>query len=246
MNELVNRIKQHRSIRNYTGEAVKEEDLQAIIESAILAPSSINGQQWSILIVKDKEKKKKLVELCGGQPWIEACDVFMIFLMDYYPIAKKMEEKGLPFEHATSIESIMVGSVDVGIAYSNAMNVAESLGYGTVPIGAIRREPYEVIDMFELPKYVYPILGMCIGVEEGQQAVKPKMSYDTKVSIDVYNSQRDQHIEKYDAIIKKYMEERTNHAQSHTWSEAVATVYSKVYFPKVKGSLHQQGFTYEK
>lgn len=246
MNDLINRIKNHRSIRSYTGEDVKEEDLKAIIESAILAPSSINGQQWSIIIVKDEEKKKKLAELCGGQPWIEKSSVFMIFLMDYYKIAKKMEEKGLVFENATSIESIMVGSVDVGIAFSNAMNVAESLGYGTVPIGAVRREPQEIIDMLELPKYVYPVLGMCIGVEEGNQAVKPKLSYEAKVSVDVYNRNTDKFIDEYDEIIREYMKERTNGAQINSWSEGVSNIYSKVYFPKVRGTLKNQGFTNEK
>lgn len=97
MNELINRIKNHRSIRSYTGEEVKSEHLKEIIESAIMAPTSINGQQWSIIIVKDKEKKDKIAELCGGQPWISKSSVFMIFLMDYYKIAKKNGRKRSSF-----------------------------------------------------------------------------------------------------------------------------------------------------
>lgn len=157
-----------------------------------------------------------------------------------------MEEKGLVFENATSIESIMVGSVDVGIAFSNAMNVAESLGYGTVPIGAVRREPQEIIGLLELPKFVYPVLGMCIGVEEGNQEVKPRLSCEARVSVDVYNTDTDKVVEEYDEKIKKYMTERTSGAQTNTWSEGVSAVYKNVYFPKVRETLIKQGFTNEK
>lgn len=246
MKDLISMIKNHRSIRNYTGEDVKEEDLRAIIEGAIHAPTSINGQQWSIIIVEDQEKKDKLAELCGGQSWISKASVFMIFLMDYYKIAKKMKENGIAFENATSIESIMVGSVDVGIAFSNAMNVAESLGYGIVPIGAVRREPQEVINLLELPKYVYPVLGMCIGVEEGEQEIKPRLPYDATVSVDVYNRDTDKYVKEYDEKIREYMIKRTNGQQNHSWSEFVSSIYRNVYFPKVRESLKNQGFTNEK
>lgn len=246
MTDLIQMIKNHRSIRNYTDEQVKEKDLQAIIESAIHAPSSINGQQWSLLVVKDQVKKEQLAQLCGGQPWIAKAPVFMIFLMDYYKIAKKMEEYGYPFEHSTSIESIMVGSVDVGIAFSNAMNAAESLGYGIVPIGGVRNEPNEIIALLELPKYVYPVLGMCIGVEEGKQEVKPRLPYEAMVSVDVYNQNSDLYVKAYDETIKEYMSKRTNGKNQRSWSEAVASAYKAVSSTKVRDSLKEQGFTNEK
>lgn len=246
MNETINIMKAHRSIRNYTGEAVKEEHLRAIIESAIHAPTSINGQQWSIIVIEDQAKKDRIAELAGGQPWISKCSVFMVFLMDYHKVAKKMEAQGIPFEHATSIESVMVGAVDVGIAFSNAMTAAESLGYGIVPIGAIRREPFEIIELLGLPKYVYPVLGMCIGVEAGDQGLKPRLPYDATVSIDIYNAETDTLVADYDALYKEYLAQRPDTTMAPAWTEFVGSVYNRVYFPKVKSSLEQQGFTAEK
>lgn len=246
MNDVIKTLKEHRSIRNYTSAAVSEEHLKMIIECAIHAPSSVNGQQWSIIIVDDQEKKDEIAVLCGGQEWISKSSVFMVFLMDYYQIAKRMEEQGLPFENAASAEALMVGSVDVGIAFSNAMTAAESLGYGVVPIGAVRREPYEMIRLLELPQYVYPVLGMCIGVPEGEQALKPRLPFAAKVSHNVYDKEKSSLVHAYDKEIRDYLINRTGNPDSKTWSEAVGNIYKKVYFPKVKGSLCQQGFSLEK
>lgn len=245
MNEVIKTIHQHRSIRNYTGEAVKEEHLDMIIRSAIHAPSSINGQQWSVIIVKDQKKKDEIAELTGGQEWISKSAVFMIFVIDYARIAKEFEKKGVAFENIRSVEAIMVGSVDVGIAFSNAMNAAESLGYGIVPIGAVRRKPKDIIELLELPQYVYPVLGMCIGVESGEQAMKPRLPYEAYVSVDRYEPVSEDILAAYDKEIKEYMIERTGGKDDTSWLDRVTSVYSKVYFPEVYGSLREQGFKNE-
>ena len=75
MNEAIRTIQDHRSIRQYTDEAVSDEHLDTIIQSAQSAASSINGQQVTIISVQDKEKKK-LSELAGNQAWIDQAPLF--------------------------------------------------------------------------------------------------------------------------------------------------------------------------
>lgn len=60
-------MSKHVSIRKYKDEDIKEEDLSKILKSAQFAPSSINGQQWSIIVIKDNETKKKIATLTGGK-----------------------------------------------------------------------------------------------------------------------------------------------------------------------------------
>lgn len=83
MNEAIRTIQDHRSIRQYTDEAVSDEHLDTIIQSAQSAASSINGQQVTIISVQDKEKKKKLSELAGNQAWIDQAPLFLIFCADF-------------------------------------------------------------------------------------------------------------------------------------------------------------------
>lgn len=242
MQNIYELMTNHRSIRAYQEEKVKEEDLKQILEAAIHGPSSINGQQWSVIVIRDQEVKKKIAALTGGQVWIEKAPVFLLFVGDYYRVSKAMKKQNESFENMASIEATMVASVDAGIAFSNAMNMAESLGYGIVPIGAVRREPDELIDLLSLPQYVYPIVGMCIGVPAEKPMLKPRFPYEMMVHEEQYQTDIDAALSAYDETVKAYMKERTGGKEIKSWSEGVAGVYKRVYFPKVKDSLTRQGY----
>lgn len=239
-------IKSHTSKRKYKTQEVKERDLEKILEAARLAPSSINGQQWSVIVVKDKEKKREFVQLTGGQKWIEDAPVFLVFVADYYRTAIALEKEKKEFKNMESIESTIVSSVDVGLAFSNAMNVAESMGYGIVPIGAIRNDPEKVIELLKLPEKVYPILGMCIGVPDEDPMKKPRFQREAMIHEEVYNRDLKSEVDKYDETIENYIKERTNGKDVKNWSKGVSKTYSIVYSPKVYDSLKKQGFKNEK
>ena len=123
--DVFDTIKKHRSIRKYKDKDVKQEDLDKILEAAQLAPSSINGQQWSIIVIKNDETKKQFAELTGGQEWVAKAPVFLVFVADYYRAGIALKKEGKEFKNIESIEATMVSAVDVGLAFSNAMNVAE-------------------------------------------------------------------------------------------------------------------------
>lgn len=245
MNDVIKTIQHHRSIRNYTDDPVRDEHLRMILEAAVRAPSSMNGQQRSIVIVKDQQKKERIASLAGDQVWIANAPVFMVFVMDYSRIAKKMQSMGVPFENIHSVEAIMAGCIDSALALSNAMHAAQSLGYGVVSIGGIRSEPDEMIEILELPEYVYPLLGLCIGVPSGYQALKPRLPYEAIVSVDTYNSNTESLVDEYDEEIREYLMERSEGRSSATWSAQVSSAYKQVYFPKVYDSLKRQGFSNE-
>jgi len=59
-------IQDRRSIREYTDEAVSDQDLDMILEAARQAPSGENAQPWRYVIVKDAETRKKLGAIAGG------------------------------------------------------------------------------------------------------------------------------------------------------------------------------------
>lgn len=59
MNKVIEQLQNRRSVRNFTGEKVKDEDLELILRTAQRAPSSVNGQQISLIVTRDKEKLKK-------------------------------------------------------------------------------------------------------------------------------------------------------------------------------------------
>ena len=59
----------------------------------------------------------------------------------------------------SNIDTLIIGSHDVGISMQNATVAAESMGLGTVDIGAIRYKSLEITKELNLPKYCIPICG---------------------------------------------------------------------------------------
>ncbi len=54
--KILDLIRERRSVRKYQPQAIEEDKLQAILESARLAPSASNSQPWHFYVVKDKAK----------------------------------------------------------------------------------------------------------------------------------------------------------------------------------------------
>jgi len=59
-------LKTRRTVRSYTGEPVARQDLQELIDSAVLAPTGMNFQPWAFTVVTDQEVMRKLNAIVLG------------------------------------------------------------------------------------------------------------------------------------------------------------------------------------
>ena len=76
--ELSKIIENRYSCRDYTSEAVSEEQLEYIKECVRLAPSAVNKQPWRFRIVKSEEGKRKLRE-CYDREWFATAPMYIIY-----------------------------------------------------------------------------------------------------------------------------------------------------------------------
>lgn len=246
MNKVIETLLSHRSFRSYLEKDVDENQLEQIIQAVQAAPSWINGQQVSVIAVKDVDRKKKLAELCGGQKHIEEAPVFLVFCADFYRtyIASQMEEMSL---HVTdNIDSLLVGATDVGIALGAAVTASESFGLGTVPIGGIRRNLKEVIEMLELPPYVLPISGLCIGHPAETPDLKPRLPKEAVYHTETYKKDVHKMLEEYNLRYSEYLQKSSQGKRNGTWTKAVANFFSKPYFQGIEEELKQQKYFSDK
>ena len=246
MNEVIKLLNNHRSIRNYTSELISDEYLDLIIRASQSAPSSINGQQVTIIGVKDEKNKKKLSELVGDQVYVDKAPLFLVFCADFYRAKLAAEITGEKLVITESEEARLVGAVDVGLALSNAIAAAESLGLGIVPIGGIRKEPEAVAELLGLPQFVFPMVGLAIGHPAETSEVKPRFPKEVVYHSEVYNKDLLGKIKEYDEVIKEHMIKATDGKLDKNWSETVSSVYKYVYYPKVKAAIEKQGFKGER
>ncbi|WP_312239925.1 NADPH-dependent oxidoreductase [Pantoea sp.] len=246
MNSTIETLINHRSDRSFLDKAIPDDVLDSIIQAAYRAPTSIHSQQVSLVITRDKATKAKLAELAGGQPWIAQAPVFITFVLDMYKTAEGMKLTGETQIAHESIESVVSGSIDVGIALGTAMAAARSAGLGVVPIGGIRRDPLEVIKLLNLPEMTMPINGLTLGYVDEPAALKPRLPLATFRHEEAYRT------EGLNTLIVQHNDELTQHWKNidrnggESWSNTVANYYKNIYFPNVLPALKKQGFGTEK
>ncbi len=60
MKEFFGVLKTRRSVRSYTAEPVSREEIQELIDSAVLAPTGMNMQPWAFTVVTNQEVMQKV------------------------------------------------------------------------------------------------------------------------------------------------------------------------------------------
>ena len=232
MNPVLECLYNHKSIRKYKDQPIEDEKLEKIIKAAQAAPTWCNGQQVSIIAIKDKARKGLFEKLCWGQKYISECSVFLIFCADFYRVSLAFEKEGKSKEtfekYITQLDTVILGGHDVGIAIQNATVAAESLGLGTVDIGAVRIKCLEVAKELNLPKYCLPLIGLCVGYPDDNPGIKPRMPMKAVFFEDKYDTEKAKAgMDEYDDVFKKYLAERETNARDSNWSKSISDIYSK-------------------
>ena len=247
MNPVIESLLKHKSVRKYKNQPLEDEKLQLIIKAAQAAPTWCNGEQVSIIAVKDQAIKDKIRDLAWGQQYISSCSVFLVFCADFYRISIAFEKGGKTKEdfekYITHIDTLVVGSHDVGIALQNATVAAESLGLGTVDIGAIRGKSLEITKLLNLPKYCIPLVGLCVGYPDDNPGVKPRLPMTSVCFDNKYDTEKAKAgVEEYDVTYQKYLSERDSNARDSNWSKSISKIYSSFSVDATYDLLKQQGF----
>jgi nitroreductase len=129
--ELMEAIKGRRSVRSYTSDLIPEGKLQKILEAIQWSPSWANTQCWEIVVVKEAETKKRLVEtLTPTNPAREAITQAPVTLVVVAIEGKAGFKKGGP-----STDKGDWYMFDCGVAMQNLCLSAHAEGLGTVIVG---------------------------------------------------------------------------------------------------------------
>ncbi len=241
MNETLRIQRSHRSIRSYKTDPVSDEMLARIVAAAHQAPTSMNAQEISLVVVRDAEKRVHIAELAGGQAWIAQAPVFIAIVIDFHKTDLGVRKGGQTQIIHESMEGFGVAAVDAGIVLGTLITAAESLGLGVVPIGGIRRNPQGMIDLLGLPPLTFPLVGLTIGHIKDDVPLKPRMDINTFRHDERYDaSGYAAAIDAYDQTIMEYWN-KLGRGDGMTWSDTLASRLHTVYFPLVKPVAAMQG-----
>jgi FMN reductase [NAD(P)H] len=246
-NKTIEQLQNRKSIREFTGERVSDEDLELIFKTAQRAPTSINAQQISLVYTRDKEKIKKIAELSGGQNQIAIADIFVAIVIDFNRTNHAAIATNRTQVVEKTAEGILMGAIDAGIVLNHLQSSAEALGYGTTAIGGIRANSDDIIKLFGLPKRTFVAVGSTIGVptQNAKNApLKPRVPFESFVMEEVYDEQKVKDgVYAYNKEFKEFRD-KTGSGTLPTYFEITASTYEKSYFRKTGKVLEAQGFKF--
>ncbi len=226
----------HRSRRSYHGDPVSEEQLGWIVDSARYAPTSSFIQAYSVVAVRDPDKKRAVARLCGDQPHILEAPVFLAICADLYKLKLCCERHGKDLRHR-SLEVFVQASIDAALVGQNLQLAAESEGLGSCMLGAARNHPVELARLLDLPRHVYVVFGMVIGRARDEPVARGRMPLDGVLHHESYRTDHLQEaIDAADASMRDWAR-RTNRElggylgrpvnEQKGWSDRMAALWGR-------------------
>ena len=152
--EVLEAITSRRSIRNYTGVPISEEQLDTVLRSGFQAPSAHNKQPWHFIVVRDPNSLSSMAELHPYAKMLPSAGCGIVVCGD-----KKLEgETGFIVE-------------DCSAAIQNMLLAAHGIGLGAVwcglyPITALTKGIRLLLD---IPSDIIPVGLVVVGNKESDR-----------------------------------------------------------------------------
>ena len=142
-------IKTRRSIKSFQDHEMSKDEINKLLEAAILSPTSYNIQNWRFVIVTKQDLKDKLCVLSYGQRQVAEASLVIILCADLKAWDKNPERywKNIPEELRKSLAKAIRQSYSgnptlekdeamrsCGFAAQTIMLAARSMGYDTCPM----------------------------------------------------------------------------------------------------------------
>ena len=211
----------HRSVRQFGPEDVPEEQVRALVAAAQSAPTSSNLQAWSVIVVRDPERKARLARLAGRQPFVRQAPVLLVWVADLSRARRVATRHGAAVEATSYLETTLIGFIDAALAAQNAVVAAESLGLGSTFVGALRNQPREVAAELGLPPGAIAAFGLAVGVPDPSEeaGIKPRLPQAAVVHHETYDADAaDAHLPAYDDHLQTYYRQ---HGLEGAWTDRI-------------------------
>jgi nitroreductase len=179
-------IRERRATPSFDGSPMPAEDLKAILEAGLRAPSGYNMQPWRFIVVQEAEHKSRLRWASYNQAKVEEASAVIVACGDTDGWRKDLDlmlqqgrEGGMPESYAAqaknSVPNYMVSfssdqmkswlNKQVMLAVSFMLLTAETLGYDTAPMEGFEQE--KVHEVLKLPLSYHAVALLAIGKLKG-------------------------------------------------------------------------------
>jgi nitroreductase len=175
MNEIIRVIKSRRSHRKYKPEPLSEAELQAIVETAIYAPSAMNQQRWRFTVISNKDIMDKLMSIIRGNLLNSGIEM----------LANRAKEPDFNVFHnapaiimVTAEENARFTEIDCGAAAENIALAAESMNIGSCMVAMSEflfasENAGEIKKELGIPENYRHVITVTLGYKDGETPPTP-------------------------------------------------------------------------
>ncbi len=155
-------IKERRSVRQYTSEAVSDALLLSIIDEAQRASNTGNMQTYSVVVTRDKAVKHALSPAHFNQPMVEQAPVVLTICADFHRFSVWCEQRDA-VPGFDNVQSFVGAAIDAMLLAQNIATIAEREGLGICFLGTTTYNPHIIADVLRLPRLVMPVTTITMG-----------------------------------------------------------------------------------
>ena len=161
--KVMENILNRKSVRKYTKEEVKKEQLEMLVRAGMAAPSARNSQPWLFFVIDDRTILDNLAKQLPNAKMLLSAKAAIVVCGN---LQKALEGDGREF-----------WVQDCSAATQNILLAAESMGLGADWTGAYpKKETVNIIKVeLGLPEHIFPLNVIPIGWQTGEE--KPKQKY---------------------------------------------------------------------
>lgn len=250
-NPILDLMRGHASARHFRPDPIPAETLETIIDCAQRAATSSNLQAYAVIAVSEANQRSELAALCGDQAQVREAPLFLVWCADLSRIDRATVLRGHPHRHEY-VENFLIATIDAALAAQNAALAAESLGLGVCYIGALRNNTRAVIRMFDLPRLMFPLFGMTLGVPIRPPQPRPRLPIRAVLHHERYSDAgQDEDLRDYDQTMigtgiydgrQVPVPGHPETMEAYGWTEHTARRVARPARIDLKAVLEEQGF----
>lgn len=187
MMDTLTAIQERRSVKHYDASyEMPEDDVQRLLDLALLSPTSFNIQNWRFVLVRDVELRKQLRAAAWDQAQVTEAQLLFVLCGDTKSWQKQPERywRNAPPEAQQTIvpmigqfyenagEQVQRDEVmrSCGIAAQTLMLAAKSMGYDSCPMIGFDAE--QVAKLIQLP--ADHAIGLMLAIGKAAKPARPR------------------------------------------------------------------------
>lgn len=141
-------ITKRRSIRQFTNKPISQEQLEALLKAAMLAPTARNCQEWEFIVIRDEATRQKIAQIHPYAQMVPHADTVIIVCGNFQ---RELAPGYWIADCAAATQNILLAATELGLG---------SVWLGVFPDG---ERMTALHDLLKMPAHVMPLNIIALG-----------------------------------------------------------------------------------